>query len=290
MAKHEPGAGLVFIDLAIIYDDKTQISKREHPDMTAMLTNKCSTVLMTARGSEQIQETVLDERPFSVSLNDEHIGSSMVLATDLEEFAAGFLFGQGYLNKDDDILEINVCPEGRVDVYADVLVDRNQEMITTSGCGGSGKIARRLLDEELPGLPEFRLDFAGLGELVKNTLSASPLSQQTHCVHGCGYLSQKGFEACFEDVGRHNAVDKVLGAILLGRFSPAGAIYTTGRLTSDMVLKCARIGIPIVLSRTSPSSLGLEIARKAGITLGAYVRPNRINVFNAPQRIIPDQE
>ncbi|MFO7727894.1 MAG: formate dehydrogenase accessory sulfurtransferase FdhD [Desulfonatronovibrio sp.] len=252
-----------------------------------MLTSECSTVLMTAQGSEQVTESVLDERPFSVSLNDELIGSSMVLATDLEEFAAGFLFGQGYLNAGNDILEINVCLEGRVNVYADVVVDRNQEMITTSGCGGSGKIARRLLDEKLPDLPEFKLDFARLGELVRNTLNASPLSQETHCVHGCGYLNGQGFQACFEDVGRHNAVDKVLGAILLGRFSPAGAIYTTGRLTSDMVLKCARIGIPIVLSRTAPSSLGLEIARRAGITLGAYVRPNRINVFNAPQRIIP---
>jgi len=252
-----------------------------------MPTIECSTTLVTLKGSQAIREKVLEERPFSVTLNDEVIGSAMVLATHLEEFAAGFLFGQGFLGRDDQVLEIRVCPEGRIEVYADVEVKKNEEMITTSGCGGTGKIARRLLGEELPQLPDFRIDFAQLGELVRKSLSVSDLSQQTHCVHGCGFLSGKGFEACFEDVGRHNAVDKVMGAILLKRFAADGAIYTTGRLTSDMVLKCARMGIPIVLSRTAPSSLGLEIARRAGITLGAYVRPGRVNVFNAPQRIIP---
>jgi FdhD protein len=252
-----------------------------------MLIVECSTTLVTAKGNQDIREKVLDERPFSVSLNDVVLGSSMVLANDLDEFAVGFLFGQGYLGRDDNVLETRVCPEGLVEVFADVEVVQDEEMITTSGCGGTGKIARRLLDEKLPDPPEFKLDFTGLGELVRRTLTASDLSQQTHCVHGCGFISEKGFEACFEDVGRHNAVDKVMGAIMLGRFSAAGAIYTTGRLTSDMVLKCARMGVPIVLSRTAPSSLGLEIARRAGITLGAYVRPNRVNVFNAPERIIP---
>ena len=78
----------------------------------------------------------------------------------------------------------------------------------------------------------------------------------------------------------------MLGAILLRRASSRSAIYTTGRLTSDMVLKCARIGIPIIMSRTAPSSLGLAIARRAGATLIAYARPDRLNVFNAPERII----
>ncbi len=250
-----------------------------------MLTIECSTTLITLQGEQEIREKVLEERPFSVTLNDELIGSAMVLATDLEAFAAGYLFGQGYLNKNDKVLEIRVCQEGRVDVYADVPIRSEEEMITTSGCGGTGKIAARLLHEDLPELSSLSINFAQLAELVRKTLSVSDLSQQTHCVHGCGYLTEKGFEACFEDVGRHNAVDKVMGAIILGRFSSAGAIYTTGRLTSDMVLKCARMGVPIVLSRTAPSSLGLEIARKAGITLGAYVRPNRVNVFNAPHRI-----
>ena len=84
-------------------------------------------------------------------------------------------------------------------------------------------------------------------------------------------------------------MDKVIGAILLGHFPSGGTIYTTGRLTSDMVLKCARIGIPVVISRTAPSSLGLEIARRADLTLAAYARPGRRSVFHAPWRIVQKQ-
>lgn len=253
-----------------------------------MVTMECKTQLLTPEGSREIRELVLEEKPVGIFLNDEPVGTAMVLALDLRELAVGYLFGQGYIDPGDRIYDIEVCEQGRVNVYAEVTPRPEQEMITTSGCGGTGRIARRLLEESYPEPAEFFLTFSQLGELVKNTLSWSTLPGDTHCVHGCGYFSRGRFRVCYEDVGRHNAVDKLMGAILLGGLSPAGAAYTTGRLTSDMVLKCARMGIPIVLSRTAPSSLGLEIARRAGLTLGAYVRPGRVNVFNAPHRIVWD--
>ncbi|HBH32195.1 MAG TPA: sulfurtransferase FdhD, partial [Desulfofustis sp.] len=94
----------------------------------------------------------------------------------------------------------------------------------------------------------------------------------------------------FEDVGRHNAVDKMLGAILLGRAPARAAVFTTGRLTSDMVLKCARMRIPILISRTAPSSLGIAIAARAGLTLVAYAKPERLNVFCGAERIVRDSK
>jgi len=255
-----------------------------------MVTMQCTTTVVTPEGTQQMQETVLQETPVGILLNDEPVGTAMVLAQDLEELAVGYLFGQGYVDPGDTIFEAEVCAQGRVNVYADVEPKPEEEMVTTSGCGGTGRMAKRLLQESFPELSEFTLTFDQLKELITSTLSCSSLRQDTHCVHGCGYLSAEGFQVCYEDVGRHNAVDKLLGAILLGRFSAAGAAYTTGRLTSDMVLKCARIGIPVVLSRTAPSSLGLEIAQRAGVTLGAYVRPGRVNVFNAPHRIMRANE
>jgi FdhD protein len=251
-----------------------------------MLTQEHSTIVITPEGTEGARETVLEERPIEILLNDEPEGSAMVLPRDLEEMAVGYLFGLGRIDAGDSILAAEVCDSGsRVNVHADVTARPREEFIATSGCGGTGRIAERLLREALPEPPEFSLSFGELGELIRGTLSCSPLRERTHCVHGCGYLSNGKFQACYEDVGRHNAVDKLLGAVILGRFSPVGAAYTTGRLTSDMVLKCARLGIPVVLSRTAPSSLGVEIARKAGLTLGGYVRPGRVNVFNAPERI-----
>jgi len=234
----------------------------------------------------ELEEFVVTEVPYKVFLNDELIGSSMVLPCNLEEFGVGFLFSQGYIQKPEDIESVRVCEKGGIFVYTRNKKVEKKEVIITSGCGGTGKISRDMLERPFGELEEFRMKLSDVDELIKETLRRNEVGNLTHCAHACGFWSEKGFEAFYADVGRHNAVDKVVGAILLGKFSPRGAIYTTGRLTSDMVLKCARIGIPIVISRTATSSLGLEIARKSGVTLICYARPGRVNVFNRPDRIL----
>ncbi len=250
-----------------------------------------STVIMTPEGSHEQQESLAIETPFTIALNDVDIGMSMVLPVGLEEFAVGFLFGQGYIKSPSEVVEVLVCPEGRIVVYADVDEREKKEVIITSGCGGTGKISKEMLEDAFEPLQEYSLDFSEIRQFILQVLHASPLGHETHCVHGCGIWSDGKLMAFYEDVGRHNAVDKVLGAILLGKVKPQSAVYTTGRLTSDMILKCARIGIPIVMSRTAPSSLGLAIARRAGVTLCGYSRPERLNVFNRPDRIVvPDTE
>lgn len=249
------------------------------------LTTYQETVILTPTGREIIKEQVAVETPYSVYLNDKKIGSSMVLPIGLEEFGAGFLFGQGYIKKPDEIKEILVCPEGKISVYADVEGEEPDDFIVTSGCGGTGRIPKEMFEGKFAPLQDFTITFDEIKRFIRASLHASPLGPLTHCVHGCGLWQEGGLKVYHEDVGRHNAVDKVLGSILLGRASAKAAIYTTGRLTSDMVLKCARMGIPIIMSRTSPSSLGIAIARRAGATLVAYSRPERINVFHAPERI-----
>jgi FdhD protein len=244
------------------------------------------TTVVTPSGSTEQLEQLAIETPYSIALNDETIGSSMVLPVGLEEFGVGFLFGQGYIKKPEEVKEVYVCPEGRIAVYADVDISEPKEVIITSGCGGTGKISREMLEDAFDPLQECTITFPEISEFIRQGLRSSPLGPQTHCIHGCGLWENGKLQFFYEDVGRHNAVDKVLGAILLGKASPKSTIYTTGRLTSDMVLKCARIGIPIIMSRTAPSSLGLAIARRAGATLAAYARPDRLNVFNAPHRIV----
>lgn len=249
------------------------------------LTMSHTTTVVTPEGSREQLEQLAIESPYSIALNDETIGSSMVLPIGLEEFGAGFLFGQGYIKRPEEVKEVIVCPEGRIAVYADVESTEPKEVIITSGCGGTGKISKEMLEGAFEPLQECTISFPEISAFIRQSLQISPLGPKTHCVHGCGFWQNGKLQAFFEDVGRHNAVDKILGAILLGRITPKGAIYTTGRLTSDMVLKCARIGIPIIMSRTAPSSLGLAIARRAGATLAAYARPDRLNIFNAPHRI-----
>ncbi len=253
---------------------------------TTNLTMSHTTTVLTPDGSMEQVEQIAIESPYSIALNDEPIGSSMVLPIGLEEFGAGFLFGQGYIKEPGEVKEVYICPDGRIAVYADVEITEPKEVIITSGCGGTGKISKEMLEGAFDPLQECTITFPEISSFIRQSLQSSPLGPQTHCIHGCGFWQNGKLQVFYEDVGRHNAVDKVLGAILLGKITPRGAIYTTGRLTSDMVLKCARIGIPIIMSRTAPSSLGLAIARRSGATLAAYARPDRLNIFNAPERIV----
>lgn len=246
-----------------------------------------TTVILTESGTESGHETLAVEKPYTVALNDQDIGTAMVLATGLEEFGAGFLFGQGYVERPGQVREVLVCSEGRILVHADVEMNiKPREVIITSGCGGTGKISREMLEGKIAPLQDYTISFQEAGAFIRQALHASDLGQKCHGVHGCGLWSEGRLQVFFEDVGRHNAVDKVIGAILMGRASARGAVYTTGRLTSDMVLKCARIGIPIVMSRTSASSLALAIASRANLTLVCYARPGRLNIYNAPERIV----
>ncbi len=254
--------------------------------MTTATTIQHKTLIMSPDNCRENDEQLAIETPYTVALNDETIGASMVLPVGLEEFGAGFLFGQGYIKTPGEVREVIVCPEGRIAVYADVDMEEPKEVIITSGCGGTGKISKEMLEDAFEPLQEITITFDEIRNFIRQVLNASPLGPQTHCVHGCGLWADNRLKIFHEDVGRHNAVDKVIGSILLGRATARAAIYTTGRLTSDMVLKCARIGIPIVMSRTSPSSLGLAIAKRAGVTLIAYARPERINVFHGAERIV----
>lgn len=254
--------------------------------MTTAASISHTTTIVTPDGRREEQEHVAIETPYIITLNEVEIGASMVLPVGLEEFGVGFLFGQGYIQHPEEVKEVIVCPEGRISVYADVESMEPKDVIITSGCGGTGKIPREMLDGLFDPPLDYTLSFDEIRTFIRQVLQASPLGPMTHCVHGCGLWTDGNMQTFFEDVGRHNAVDKVMGAILLGRASPRAAVYTTGRLTSDMVLKCARMRIPIVMSRTSPSSLGLAIAIRAGLTLAAYARPERLNVFHAPERIL----
>ena len=252
-------------------------------DTTTLVYN---TIVVTPKGKTKEQESVALETPYTIMLNEVEIGASMVLPMGLEEFGVGFLFGQGYIESREEIKEVLVCPEGKISVYADVENTEPKDVIITSGCGGTGKIPREMLEGVIAEPLAYSLPISELKPFITQVYQVSPLGPLTHCVHGCGFWSEGELKLYYEDVGRHNAVDKVLGAILLGKAEPRGAIYTTGRLTSDMVLKCARMRIPIVLSRTAPSSLGVAIAARAGLTLAGYGRQDRLNVFTHPERIV----
>ncbi len=129
------------------------------------------TVVITASGREEREETLAIEVPYTVALNDTDIGASMVLATGLEEFGAGFLFGQGYVSRPGQVREVLVCPEGRISVHADVEEGSEpKEVIITSGCGGTGKISREMLEGAFDPLQECSITLSEINQFIREML------------------------------------------------------------------------------------------------------------------------
>ncbi|MBT8354088.1 MAG: formate dehydrogenase accessory sulfurtransferase FdhD, partial [Desulfofustis sp.] len=142
------------------------------------------TTIVTPKGKTREQESVALETPYTIMLNEVEIGASMVLPMGLEEFGVGFLFGQGYIERREEIKEVLVCPEGKISVYADVENTEPKDVIITSGCGGTGKIPREMLEGVIAEPLDYSLPFTELKPLITQVYQASPLGPLTHCVHG----------------------------------------------------------------------------------------------------------
>ena len=145
------------------------------------LTLTHTTTIISPDGAVEQEEQLAIETPYSIALNDETIGSSMVLPVGLEEFGAGFLFGQGYIKTPEDIKEIYVCPEGRIAVYGDIEVTEPKEVIITSGCGGTGKISKEMLEGAFEPLQDYTMTFPEINAFIRQALHTSTLGHDTHC-------------------------------------------------------------------------------------------------------------
>ena len=165
------------------------------------LTITHTTTVMSPGNSKERDEQLAIETPYTITLNDETIGSSMVLPVGLEEFGAGFLFGQGYIKKAEEVKEVYICPDGRIAVYADVNMTEPKEVIITSGCGGTGKISKEMLEDAFEPLQDYTITFPEINSFIRQALSNSTLGHDTHCVHGCALWQNGKMQAFFEDVG-----------------------------------------------------------------------------------------
>ncbi|MGD0283620.1 MAG: formate dehydrogenase accessory sulfurtransferase FdhD, partial [Dissulfurispiraceae bacterium] len=170
-----------------------------------------------------------------------------------------------------------------VDITADVETSTAVAVIT-SGCIGGITFPKRLSLRKLH--DSFSVSAEKIKELFRKFQNTSELYKLTGCVHSAALSDGDEILCLAEDIGRHNAVDKVIGYAILENISFEGTIMlASGRLSSEIVSKCARWGIPVVASRTSPTSLALEIAEESGVTVVGFIRADRLNVYTHPQRI-----
>ncbi len=242
----------------------------------------------------RVETHVVHERPLTIFLNDQEIVTVMTIGDHPEYLALGFLLNQNMLRPDDEItgidhdeeLEVVVVRTARKTDYQRKLERR----IRTSGCAQGtvfGDLMERFHEIRLD--PAARLHTSWLYGLLKRINTTPSLYLKAGAIHGCALCARDRVLVYMEDVGRHNAVDKIAGYMFRHGIRPEDKIfYTTGRLTSEMVIKTVQMRIPILVSRSGFTAWGVELAREADLTLIGRARGRRFLALAGEHRLVYD--
>ena len=242
----------------------------------------------------RLTTSVVTEKPLTVFLNGQEIVTLMTIGDEPELLAVGFLLNQNMLRLGDKISGIEY--EDDLDVVV-VRTDRETDFekvlkkkTITSGCA-QGTVFGDLMDKlsSISLSSSDRLRTTWLYELSKKINNTPSLYLEAGAIHGCVLCKQNHPLIYMEDVGRHNAIDKIAGYMFLNNIEPIDKIfYTTGRLTSEMVIKTVQMRIPILVSRSGFTAWGVELAREAGLTLVGRAKGRRFIALSGTERIIYD--
>ncbi len=242
----------------------------------------------------RIETPVVVERPLTLFLNAQEVVTMMTIGDYPDYLAVGYLLNQNMLQPDDEVTAIDhdedldtiVVRTRRETDFEDKLKKKTQ----TSGCAQGtvfGDLMEKFEDVELPASACIRTSW--LYTLTRKINTAPSLYLKPGAIHGC--VLARGDEPLIymEDVGRHNAVDKIAGYMFLNDIPPDDKIfYTTGRLTSEMVIKTVQMGIPILVSRSGFTAWGVELAKEANLTLIGRAKGKRFVALAGEQRIVFD--
>jgi FdhD protein len=249
-------------------------------------------IQVTSDHWETIEASSIIEKAVTLTVNGEIWLTFMCTPVDLEALAVGFLFNESQIDCQGDVADIRVCPAGEnIDVWLNRSIQKPDHWRRTSGCtGGMTSQSNSLTD---PGAiftlnDGCTLSFDQINGLVAELYQDQHLYQQSGGVHTSALSDGENMVFVAEDVGRHNTLDKLAGKMLSqGLYLPHRIVLTTGRLSSEMLQKAYRLGAPILISRTAPTSLSIQLAEQWGITLVGYARRDRFNIYTHPHRILP---
>jgi FdhD protein len=246
-----------------------------------------------AQGSHEQAGEVIVEMPVSLSVNGATWLTLMCTPTSLEALAVGFLFNEGVIDSLEEVVSAHVCATGDVlDVWLSKAAAKPDDWRRTSGCtGGVTSVNEQPGETEQDPAP-IPVDEIGrytsqqIGALIEALFEAQDLYRSSGGVHTSALSDGERLLYTAEDIGRHNTLDKLAGLRLMHPVDAgASVLLTTGRISSEMMQKAHRLGARLVISRTSPSSLSISLARQYGITLIGYARRHRFNVYSYPERI-----
>ncbi|RDB43340.1 sufurtransferase FdhD [Halomonas sp. DQ26W] len=241
---------------------------------------------------EYKRQAIAAERSLTLYLNKREIVTLMTLGADPEALVVGYLRNQGLLQSAEDLEVVQVDWEVEAAAVVtrrlpDDMEARLGQRTVTTGCG-QGTVFGRLLDStSLKKLPDTQLSQSVLYTLLERLGDYNETYRSAGAVHGCALCRQADVLDFVEDVGRHNAVDTLAGRQWLETSETLGGdiFYTTGRLTSEMVLKVAQMGISVLVSRSGVTQKGLELAERFGVMLIARAKGRHFQAINAGSRL-----
>jgi FdhD protein len=246
---------------------------------------------LTQEDGSKIETAVAREFPLTIILNDQELVTLLCSPENLRYLAVGFLASEGFINSKDEIKSIVVDDKrGVVRVETDKTKELAEELIfkrvISSGCGRGASFYSPADASSQKVDSQMKMSVDEVLTLVSEFQHGSKLYLTTHGVHSAALCDRKSILVFSEDIGRHNAIDKIFGKCLLENITTEDrAVITTGRITSEILHKVAKRGIPILISISEPTNLGVKIADTLGITLVASVRGKKMNVYTSDWRI-----
>ncbi len=240
---------------------------------------------------DEITSNVITERPLTLYLNSQEVVTMMTIGDHPDLLAIGYLINQNMLSKDSEITAVDYDEELSVVVVRTPqetgFEEKMKKKVRTSGCAQGtifGDVIEAFETIELAG--DATLKTSWISALTKAINTTPSLYLEAGAIHGCVLCREDKPLVYMEDVGRHNAVDKIAGWMAINDEPAMDKIfYTTGRLTSEMVIKTVMMGIPILISRSGFTAWGVDLARQAGLTLIGRARGERFVVLSGEERI-----
>jgi FdhD protein len=247
---------------------------------------------LTKEGQISMEEVVVREFPVTLVLNNEELVTLLCSPKNLEYLAAGFLSSEGFLKSKDEIRNILVDDQRgvvRVETRGDKEIDHEIlfKRVISSGCGRGASFYSVADAASQKVESRMKISTEEIFALVNEFQHSSQLYLKTGGVHSAALCDNKSILIFAEDIGRHNAIDKIFGECLLKDIPTDDCIIiSSGRISSEILHKVAKKGIPIIISVSQPTNLGVRIADNLGITLVCSVRGKRMNVFTNSWRIL----
>ncbi len=234
----------------------------------------------------RVEAELIEEALVTVYVNGRELASILATPKDQDHLALGFLKNEGFIKGMDEVELFRVSADGCcVDVWLKGPVKEPGRPVVTSGCGRGMTYDQSVVNVE-PLQEDLQLEPSQLFNLINQLQRPGSMYARARGVHTAGLADRERVLALAEDVGRHSAVDKVVGACMLKDVETRGRILlATGRISSEMLRKGVRMGCPIVASRSSPTSMSVAMARALNVTLVGYVRKDSMRVYAHPERL-----